>query len=603
MFSFDLTELEDALEDNAEQTGVSFAKRSLKLDTEEDAIEVVKAIQECSHLKFLNLEGNTLGPLAAKAVAEALKKNGSQLKIAVWKDMFTGRSKEEIPKSLEYFGTALSAAGTSLTELDLSDNAFGPIGVKGLANLLTSNTCHSLCKLHLNNNGLGISGGKMLAKALLDCYEHGSSNGTQLALKVFEAGRNRLENEGAEALANVFKKLTTLEEVAMPQNGICHQGIIALAEGLSANPSLRILNLNDNTVGPKGAKAIAKALPNFHNLEHLNLGDCLLKTKGCMILSEALGLQGNHDFLMELNLSFNEIGIRGVAPITEAMANKKFLTKLLLDGNSFGTEGRVMLCKSLMQLNLINSLGTLNEDESNDDEDDDEDEDEDENEDIDEDEDEGEDEDEDEDDDINDDHTNESSNFIMSLQNKKADVNVTVPDFLKSPTGEKLLLLKYESAEPFVEYVKNSIKGNDVQSEFKFTEEFMKMIMNVSSFCGSGYVDIRIKAENLTDTLYAKLFELAVKHNQITILNNALLVNLGLLKSEDKRAGKVDWNLEGCFKALEKISQKEYFLQQTRDTLKFFLEKPVIANRAKIVDSFQDAKISLRCVLNNSHPT
>lgn len=83
--------------------------------------------------------------------------------------MFTGRMKNEIPKALEYLGQGLCSANTRLVELDLSDNAFGPIGVQGLAALLTSSSCYTLQQLRLNNNGLGISGGKMLAQALLDC--------------------------------------------------------------------------------------------------------------------------------------------------------------------------------------------------------------------------------------------------------------------------------------------------------------------------------------------------------------------------------------------------------------------------------------------------
>lgn len=273
-------------------------------------------------------------------------------------------------------------------------------------------------------------------------------------MKVFDVGRNRLENEGAEALAAVFKKLTTLEEVAMPQNSITHPGIIALAKGLSANPKLRVLNLNDNTVGPQGAQALANILPNFHALEHLNLGDCLLKTEGSLILAAALGIKGNHPFLKELNLSFNEIHTRAAAPIAQAMADKKQLTNLHLDGNSFGTDGRAILSKCLTNLERIDSLGTLSEDESDEDkeegEDEDEDEEEDEDENEDEDEDEDEEEDENDDEDVNEDYTNDSGTIIIKEIEKK----VTVPDFLKSPTEENLLLLECKSAQPFVEYVK-----------------------------------------------------------------------------------------------------------------------------------------------------
>lgn len=144
------------------------------------ATGVIEAIKSCACLEYLDLEGNTLGTPAAEVIAEALKEKGTPLKKALWKDMFTGRLKTEIPKSLEYLGTALCTANSQLTELDLSDNAFGPIGIQGLANLLTSSPCYTLQVLRLNNNGLGISGGKMLAKALEKCHENSSKEGDVL---------------------------------------------------------------------------------------------------------------------------------------------------------------------------------------------------------------------------------------------------------------------------------------------------------------------------------------------------------------------------------------------------------------------------------------
>ena len=58
-------------------------------------------------------------------------------------------------------GSALMTAGARLRELDLSDNAFGPDGVKGIETLLKSSVCHSLQELRLNNCGMGIGGGKV----------------------------------------------------------------------------------------------------------------------------------------------------------------------------------------------------------------------------------------------------------------------------------------------------------------------------------------------------------------------------------------------------------------------------------------------------------
>lgn len=73
---------------------------------------------------------------------------------------------------------------------------------------MCSPSCYALEELRLNNNGLGIEGGKLLSKALLDCYKFSSEQGKPLSLRVFIAGRNRLENNGAIALAEVFKVIS-----------------------------------------------------------------------------------------------------------------------------------------------------------------------------------------------------------------------------------------------------------------------------------------------------------------------------------------------------------------------------------------------------------
>lgn len=100
----------------------------------------------------------------------------------------------------------------------------------------------------------------MLADALYQCHASSVAAGKPLKLKVFIAGRNRLENDGAKALSQFFHKVGSLEELAIPQNGIYYPGITALSESLKENKDLKILNLNDNTIGPKGAEALAQAL-------------------------------------------------------------------------------------------------------------------------------------------------------------------------------------------------------------------------------------------------------------------------------------------------------------------------------------------------------
>lgn len=58
-------------------------------------------------------------------------------------------------------GEAVIESQAQLTELDLSDNAFGPTGMKAVVALLTSPACFSLRVLKFNNTGIGIGGGKV----------------------------------------------------------------------------------------------------------------------------------------------------------------------------------------------------------------------------------------------------------------------------------------------------------------------------------------------------------------------------------------------------------------------------------------------------------
>lgn len=180
---------------NEASSVVSFAGRGLKLDNEEDCKEFVDTICESELLETLNLEGNTVGVDAAKAIGKALESK-YLLKRALLKDLFTGRLKTEIPDAIRYLTAGISLSGAKLNELDLSDNAFGPIALKALIPFLQSPACSELRILRLNNNGLGSEGGKLLARGLSSLKQ----------LQVLICGRNRLENEGATAVGKVLSE-------------------------------------------------------------------------------------------------------------------------------------------------------------------------------------------------------------------------------------------------------------------------------------------------------------------------------------------------------------------------------------------------------------
>ncbi|XP_078324728.1 ran GTPase-activating protein 1-like [Crassostrea virginica] len=550
MTSTDISRVTDQLAKTKvdEQYELSFKGKGLKLNAAADAKEIVTEIEKCKLMTALRMEGNTLGVDAAEAIAKALEKH-PEFQRAHWSDMFTGRLKTEIPKALEFLGAAIMKAGSGLVELDLSDNAFGPNGVVGLVALLKSPSCYTLQELRLNNNGLGIGGGKMLAECLTECHQNSVKAGKPLKLRVFVSGRNRLENPGATALAGVFKALGSLEEVAMPQNGIYAEGITALAEAFAENKNLRVMNLSDNTFTQKGAKNMANVLPKLQNLEVINFGDCLVRTGGAIALSNAL--KEGHQKLKELNLSGNEISKHGASVTVENMNNKPNLKKLDLNCNMLGEEGIQEVREAMKKINKLEILASLSDDEGSEDENEEEEENEEEadEEDVGQDVAEGE----------------EVNDPELQVKGKAISPNkqTTAKEFLDFPSASKLLQLGSGRAQALREQL-----GADVNDLEKAVQAFMKISSVVT-------VDDTKTKEAACDCA-DQIIEEAVKCNQendAVLLANTILVHIGVLKGEEKTY-KPPSNITGPLLVLEHIVRQPYFPKFSREMLQAFCSKP-----------------------------
>lgn len=569
MASEDIAKLAETLAKTQVAGGqLSFKGKGLKLNTADDAKGVIKEIEEFDGLEALRLEGNTVGVEAARVIAKALEKK-SELKRCHWSDMFTGRLRSEIPPALISLGEGLITAGAQLVELDLSDNAFGPDGVRGFEALLKSPACFTLQELKLNNCGMGIGGGKILAAALTECHRKSSAHGKPLALKVFVAGRNRLENEGATALAEAFGIIGTLEEVHMPQNGINHPGVTALAQAFAINPLLRVINLNDNTFTEKGGVAMAETLKTLRQVEVINFGDCLVRSKGAVAIADAV--RGGLPKLKELNLSFCEIKRDAALVVAEAVADKAELEKLDLNGNALGEEGCEQLQEVLDSFNMAKVLASLSDDEGEDEDEEEEGEDDD-----DEDEDE-EDEEDDEEDDEDDEEEDEepaqrgSGEEPATPSRKALDPNNGEPapvlssppptdlsTFLSFPSPEKLLRLGPKVSVLIVQQV-------DTSDPEKVVSAFLKV---ASVFRDE--TSVRTAVLDAIDALMTKAFSLS-SFNPNTFLTR-LLIHMGLLKSEDKI--KAIPNLHGPLMVLNHVVKQDYFPKALAPLLLAFVTKP-----------------------------
>ena len=151
------------------------------------------------------MSGNSYGREACDYLASLISTHETpKLTRVDFNDLFVGRKLDELPGSLEVLVRALMEK--KIEYLDMSNNAFGPAGIKSFDFLLKEMS--SLKVLKVTNCGLGPEGGEMIANALKENRE--------LKLVQFSAGRDRLENKGITALASVFKEMASLEVIEVP---------------------------------------------------------------------------------------------------------------------------------------------------------------------------------------------------------------------------------------------------------------------------------------------------------------------------------------------------------------------------------------------------
>ncbi|XP_039483002.1 ran GTPase-activating protein [Drosophila santomea] len=571
-----------------QEQGISFQDKALTWDTAADVQDVVDALNKQTTVHYLNLDGNTLGVEAAKAIGEGLKRH-PEFRKALWKNLFTRRLKNEIPEALKHLGAALNVAGAKMTVLDLSDNALGPNGMRGLEEFLRSPVCYSLQELLLYNCGLGPEGGRMLSKALIDLHANANKAGFPLQLRVFIGSRNRLENTGAMALAAAFKTLKTFEEIVLEQNSIYFDGVEALSESFKENPHLRVLNMNDNTVKSQGAEKIAEVLPYLPMLRELSLGDCLIKTNGAYHFGEVL--ESANDQLEVVNLSFNEINSDGGLVLVNAMRKKSKLRILNLDGNSFGLEGSEQIINEMNKLPTAAALQPFEEINSeNDDDSGDEDEAEDQDEDYDDEEDYDEHEhandtteEADEDDEEYNNEAedtayittnayttklfNDTTNSMAS--NTFAVANKTIS---QKCTPEKFCLSQTPCSQEDFDSLDEDNKLEALQSIVnQFTGDNHLLLLVFTTLKCAHLSQSSKAALDLAISLYQATFDYAIKTKQETRVLNYVLMQLRLLHCD--QTFNSDYDVKSCRFALrEALKQPTFANDNIKNSFKTFLE-------------------------------
>ncbi len=229
----------------------------------------------------------------------------------------------------------------------------------------------NLHTLKLSDFSIGSDGAQVLRRMLEHCKKLRS-------LKLYD---NSIGDRGAIAIAEALKDHTNLLELRMSHNGITSEGVTALSQVIKCNhlqhidlsgcesfpislvdvmcgDSLHTLCLSYNELGVEGMASLSVGLEKCKQLVKLDI-DHSIDTHGLIFLEEGLQHCTN---LQELRLSENNITSDGVAHISAIMKYCKYLRHLNINFNIIGVDDAAVLVsgwpyKTMLRLYLLDCFG------------------------------------------------------------------------------------------------------------------------------------------------------------------------------------------------------------------------------------------------------
>lgn len=200
--------------------------------------------------------------------------------------------------------TDLLAVNHTIQVLDLLNCGLLDAGVKVLFDSLDEK--NSLKHVYLSANGITPVG----LESILEFYRKGKSQ-----LETLFVGCNRIENKGAQILAEILKIDTKLVRFNAASSRIGAEGMQAMVEALRTHPTLMVLD-----IGYTRATMDLGELGNF------------IEDEGAIYLAHLIG---NSRKLISVNITHNHITQQGMQFIVDALEFNESL--LHLDYVQFGT--------------------------------------------------------------------------------------------------------------------------------------------------------------------------------------------------------------------------------------------------------------------------
>jgi len=203
------------------------------------------SIRHNTHLRFIDLKGNSLQDSSLSELATALKDNRKFRALDLSHNKITGAGcanlVQLVNRSLQFLNISYNPIGdagaqklaggisntTNLRELNIAECKIGDYGATFLATALAVNK--SLQTIIMNGNNIG---GEQASKRIAFALMRNQN------LKVLKMGGNGLR-EGIEHFARLVETTKSLTSLDLSANGISDAGALSLGNALTMNRSIR----------------------------------------------------------------------------------------------------------------------------------------------------------------------------------------------------------------------------------------------------------------------------------------------------------------------------------------------------------------------------
>ncbi|KAE8696955.1 RAN GTPase-activating protein 1 [Hibiscus syriacus] len=288
---------------------------------ESEALEVMNLFSsalEGSQLRYLNLSNNALGEKGVRAFEALLKSQNNLEELYLMNDGIS----EEAARAV----SELIPSTEKLKVLQFHNNMTGDEGAIAISEIVKLSPV--LEDFRCSSTRVGSDGGVALAEALKTCTH----------LKKLDLRDNMFGVEAGVALSKALPLFADLTEIYLSYLNLEDDGAEALANVLKESaPSLEVLDMAGNDITAKGAASIAVCIASKKFLTKINLAENELKDEGAILIGEALG--EGHSRLNEVDMSTNAIRRAGARLLTQAVVKIPGFKLLNINGNFISDEG------------------------------------------------------------------------------------------------------------------------------------------------------------------------------------------------------------------------------------------------------------------------